>query len=258
VADGGTDARDAGSSDAGSDSGAADPLHVLLIGNSFTYYNNLDTWLQDVSAGGAPKILARRLATSGVTLQWHWDTDAQPAIGGGFAAGVPWSHVVLQGYSSEPLNTDGTPAPSTSNFQIYAGKLAQAVKAVNAKPVMFETWAYRTCFAEFPANWGGTPDKMQDGLLAGYTTAANANGAWLAKVGEGWRAIWTTHPEIPLDQMYDADCKHPKEWGTYLAASAIYVRLTGHAVPTASKTPTGMSAQIAQTLQAVALQAGQP
>ena len=71
---------------------------------------------------------------------------------------------------------------------------------------------------------------MQDGLLAGYTTAANVNGAWLAKVGEAWRTVWTQHPEISLNRIYDADCKHPKEWGTYLAASVIYVRLTGRPV----------------------------
>jgi len=106
--------------------------------------------------------------------------------------------------------------------------------------------------------WGGTPDKMQDGLLAGYTTAAGASGAYLAKIGEGWRAVWTKHPEISLDQIYDADCKHPKAWGTYLAASVLYVRLTGQAVPAGSPTPPGMPASVAQTLQSIALQAGTP
>jgi hypothetical protein len=254
-----TDARDAGSTtaDAG-DGGAAAPLHVLLIGNSFTIYNDLDVWLQNVASGGTPKILAKRAAVYGMTLQWHWENDAQPAIKGGYATGVPWSHVVLQGYSSEPLNTNGTPAPATSSFQVYAAKLASAAKDVKATPVMFETWAYRACFSEFPSMWGGTPDKMQDGLLAGYTTAAQASGAYLAKIGEGWRAVWTKHPEISLDQIYDADCKHPKVWGTYLAASILYVRLTGHAVPAGSPVPAGMPASVAQTLQAIAQQAGMP
>jgi hypothetical protein len=229
-----------------------------LIGNSFTFYNDLDVMLQNVSAGGTPKILAKRVATGGVTLKWHWDNDAQPAIQGGWAAGVPWSHVVLQGYSSEPLNTDGTPAPANSDFQVYATKLSQAVKAVNATPVFYETWAYRPCFSEFPAMWGGTPDKMQAGLLTAYTTAATTNAAALAKVGEGWRAVWTSHPEISLDKMYDADCKHPAPWGTYLNASIIYVRLTGHAVPTSSGVPADMTPQVAQTLQAIALQVGMP
>jgi hypothetical protein len=252
-------ARDTGSRDeAGRSKVSTDPLRVLLIGNSFTSYNNLEIWLQDVAAGGTPKIQTRRLSTDGMTLRWHWENDARPAIRNGWAAGVPWTHVVLQGYSSEPLNTNGTPANALGDFQFYAGKLAYATKAVKATPVMLETWAYRSCFPELATMWGGTPDKMQDGLLAGYATAASANGAWLAKVGEGWRAVRTKHPEISLDQLYAADCKHPKEWGTYLAASVLYVRLTGHPIPAASKIPTGMSADVAHTLQAIALEIGQP
>ena len=92
------------------------------------------------------KIQTRRLG-HGMTLQWHWENDAQPAIQNGWAAGVPWTHVVLQGYSSEPLNTDGSPAPATSSFQVYTAKLAQAIKTAKATPVMMETWAYRACFA---------------------------------------------------------------------------------------------------------------
>jgi hypothetical protein len=231
---------------------------VLLIGNSFTIYNDLDVWLHDIAAAGSPQILTKRVAVYGMTLEWHWNNDAQAPIKAGYATGVPWSHVVLQGYSSEPLDTDGSPAPATSSFQVYAAKLAQLVKDQKAMPVMLETWAYRSCFSELTTMWGKTPDKMQDGLLAGYTTAATANGALLAKVGEAWRELRTKHPEISLDDVYDADCKHPKVWGTYLAAATIYVRLTGHAVPAGGKIPAGMPASVAQTMQALALAAGQP
>lgn len=234
------------------------PLHVLIIGNSFTFYNDLEVWLTDVAAPGVPKISARRLATPSVTLKWHWDNDAQPAIKNGWEAGVPWSHVVLQGQSNEAINDDGTAAPANSDFQTYAGKLVQAVKDVNGAPILEETWAYRACNSEFPAKWGGTPDKMQDGLLAGYSSASTNTNAGFAKVGEGWRAVWTSHPEISLDKMYDPDCKHPGAWGTYLAALVLYVRITGHEVPSGGKKPTGMSDEIAQTLQSIALQVGKP
>lgn len=234
------------------------PLHVLIIGNSFTFYNDLEVWLQDVAAPGVPTISARRLATPSVTLQWHWDNDAQPAIKDGWQAGVPWSHVVIQGQSTESINDDGTAAASNSSFQTYAAKLVQAVRDVKATPVLEETWAYRACNADFPAKWGGTPDKMQDGLLAGYTLASSNTNAGFAKVGEGWRAVWTSHPEISLDKMYDPDCKHPGAWGTYLAALVLYVRITGHAAPTGGKKPAGMSDAIAQTLQSIALQVGKP
>lgn len=253
---GGAGGGSAGSGGAPSDPTA--PLHVLIIGNSFTFYNDLEVWLQDVAAPGLPTIFARRLATPSVTLKWHWDNDAQPAIKDGWQAGVPWSHVVIQGQSTESINDDGTAAAADSAFQTYAAKLVQAVRDVKGTPVLEETWAYRACNADYPAKWGGTPDKMQDGLLAGYTLASSNTNAGFAKVGEGWRAVWTSHPEISLDKMYDPDCKHPGPWGTYLTALVLYVRITGHAVPSGGKKPAGMSDAIAQTLQSIALQVGKP
>ena len=232
-----------GGLDAGADqdAGPFEALHVLFIGNSYIYVNDLPGHVNTLAATAevSPTIDVSEVTVGGATLADHWNgADAQPAIAKGDN-----THVVLQGQSVEPIF-----APA--GFQQYGALLADAATAAGAKPVLYETWARKAGdpIYDDPLS-GGSPDAMQDGLSAAYEALAKDTGAAVAPVGEAWRVAWTTHPEI---ELYQADGSHPTPSGTYLAACVFYIVLTGHPLAPASAVPADVPAADAATLRQIA------
>lgn len=235
------DTRDAADA---AEAGEAGPttLHVLFIGNSYTYTNDLPGVLHtlSLSAGAPPTIEVESVTAGGALLQTHWEgTAAQPAITKG-----GHDFVVLQGQSYEPL---GWPA----GFETYAQDFIALSKTSGATPVMFETWARKAGCADYASipELGGTPTVMQDGLSAEYVKVATTGGAWLAPVGEAYRAVWTNYPSI---ELYIGDGSHPSPAGTYLAACVFNDLLTGKTFASSTPAPSGISATDATNLRAVA------
>src|SRR5579862_5352881 len=61
---------------------APDTLHVLFVGNSFTYYNNMPRMVEAISLrGGRHPIQTYMVATGGASLESNWaDTLVQRAL----------------------------------------------------------------------------------------------------------------------------------------------------------------------------------
>jgi hypothetical protein len=235
------DDRDA-SVDAARDAGPT--LHVLFIGNSYTYVNDLPGRLHLLALAQAdgPAIETTSVTAGATTLQNHWN---DPNVKNAIAAGGN-DFVVLQGQSVEP-------ALAPTSFQTYAGLLAGAVKAGNAKPVFYETWARKAGSDVYLESWsGGSPDALQDILLAQYAKAATDASAKLAPVGEAFRTIVKTAPQI---ELYDPDGSHPSAAGTYLAACVFYDALTGQTFAATGAVPDGIGAGDAKLLRDAAAQA---
>jgi len=107
-------------------------MRVLLIGNSYTYVNDLPMVIADLAAAAhdarpfAPEVVL----VGGATLESHIaGPDALPAIARG-----GWDVIVLQEQSTRPL-TD----PDKMRRDVRT--LAEAAKKVNAKIVLCETCA---------------------------------------------------------------------------------------------------------------------
>ena len=84
----------------GEGSGPAQPLHVLFIGNSLTYVNDLPAIVSALAeASGGQRIACEAVASGGYSLEDHWQHgDALAAIRRG-----TWNVVVLQqGPSASP------------------------------------------------------------------------------------------------------------------------------------------------------------
>ncbi len=231
--------------DASNDAPTTPPLHVLFIGNSYTYVNDLPHTLARIAetSGQGPAITTDSVVVGGATLGDHYlGTNARPAIARG-----GWTHVILQGQSVEPIATPPT-------FQQYAGLFAIDAKDAGAMPTFYETWARKAGDPVYMETWsGGTPSAMQDGLLMAYGKAATDSNGVLVKVGEAWRAVLAQAPSIVL---FQSDGSHPTPQGTWLAACVFYVRLTGSAVPLQSEVLAGVTAAEAAVLRDAALQAG--
>jgi len=193
------------------------PMRVLFIGNSYTYVNDLPMVIADLAAAAreARPFKPDVVRVGGATLEGHIaGHDALPAIARG-----GWDAIVLQEQSTRPI-TD----PDKMRRDVKT--LADAARKVNAKVVLYETWAREAL--------PGT----QDSLTHVYHKAASYANAVIAPVGEAWSAFRAQEGPIAAgthSALFRTDGSHPSPVGTYLAATVLYQTLYG-------KSPVGLPA----------------
>lgn len=209
---------------------------VLFIGNSLTYYNDLPAVVHALD----PSIAVDSVTAGGASLGDHWNA--------GTAAGRivhgHYTHVVLQERTYEPLT-------NTPGFHEFAGRFASTALGAGAKPVIFEAWAHRDhSDAMYQSPWsGGSPDAMQQLLLAQVRSVATETHSVIALPGEAFRQSRLIHPEI---ELYAPDGNHPSPAGTYLAACVLVQTLTGAPPATAATTPLALPPDITSALRRAA------
>lgn len=217
-------------------------LRVLFIGNSYTYYNDLPAMIAALGAPGSgtptrPHIEVESLTEGGATVQRHWEAMRQDRVRMG-----PWSAVVLQGQSVEPI-------AAFTGFNTYVGRFAGVIAAADARAVLFATWARRAGDALYAESWsGGDFATMSARLDGAYRRSAMNHGAEVAPVGARWAEALGERPSLGL---YDVDGSHPSLAGSYLAACVLYRTLTGVAVSDAAPVPAGLAPGDAAMLRSV-------
>src|SRR5205823_1153249 len=175
-------------------------MHILFIGNSLTYVNDVPAILEALADSAHELLLeTRTVAKPDYSLEDHWnDGDARAAISKG-----GWSIVVLQqGPSSRE--------ESRALLVQYAKAFADPIRKVGARPALYQVWPASDRPIDFPrAN-------------ESYRLAAEAVQGTLFPVGEAWLAAQALDRSIPL---YAFDGLHPSVEGSYLAALVMYATL---------------------------------
>jgi len=207
------------------------PKSVLLVGNSFFYFNDsMHRYLGGMVAEGLPELRGKYRATSvtisGAGLNWH-DIDAYLKPGSGMASysftadnkvvfntfDKPYEAVIMNDCSQCPIH------PQLKGlFHEFAKKHSESAARRGAKPIMFMTWAYQ----DMP--------EMTAQLAEQYTIAGNANDALVIPAGLAFARSVAKSPGLNL---YNADKRHPSLAGSYLGAATIYAALYG-------KSPVGL------------------
>jgi len=228
------------------------PKSVLMVGNSFTYYNNgvmfhLVPMLREGDPENAKAYAFKQSTISGAALSEHKL---------GFEALVKsrkFDAVVLQGNSTEPMvpateeelqalkRIQGAAAPAdpkaaAEEFKEYARRYAKIIRDNGAVPVFFMTWAYT-----------GQPG-MTKPLAEAYTAMGNELDALVVPVGLAFERSLKNRPDLA---MLISDDRHPTTAGTYLIACTFYAALTGKS-PVGLKYDAGLGADTAKYLQGVA------
>lgn len=235
--------------DSGSGSGDTSPPipeTLLFVGNSYTYYNDLDRLVADLGSSlpGAPLVTASRVAFGGYRLPQHATdaaTDGTPLAAYLGSGPYPaWTYVVLQDQSQIP----GFPATQQERIDSVAAAVTLAGRAAehSATTLLFQTWGRRD-------GDSGNPDRFPDfltmnNLLAeGYAEMEQAILAAgltvrVVPVGAAFAAIHaeeTAAGRNPLDsaslfyRLYAADGSHPSLEGSYLAAVTFVCTLRDNA-----------------------------
>ncbi|MBI3830198.1 MAG: SGNH/GDSL hydrolase family protein [Planctomycetes bacterium] len=170
---------------------------TLFIGNSLTFFNDLPATIQYLAEQvHEPQAFEYGQETSGgASLASHW-------YGGGALKRIKagkWAHVVLQDYSTMPIDDPETMANFTREFD-------REIKAQGADTVLFMTWA-----------WKDVPG-AQDKVSKAYDQIGKDLGIPVVPVGRAWALA---QKEKPTLNLY-CDERHPNPAGTYLAACVFY------------------------------------
>jgi hypothetical protein len=214
------------------DGQSKDEIHVLFIGNSLTYVNDLPKMVAELAKAGKQRPLRyERETPGGCTLEKHWkDGRALAKI-----QSRKWDIVVLQDHSQGPLQK------RDSMFD-YGRKLDAEIKKNGAKTILYLTWALRN-----------KPDD-QAKIGKAYLDLSKELKAQVAPVGIAWAMALKADKRLVLHQP---DQKHPLPTGTYLAACVFYATIYG-------KSPEGLPGGFgrltdneARPLQAIAWKAVQ-
>ena len=215
--------------------GADEPLHVLFVGNSYTFANDLPGLLAKLSvAGGRRRIVATLEAPGGCTLEKH----AREGRAVKLIASRPWDYVVLQEQSMVPV-------VAPERMLEWGPRLDAAVHERGARTLLYQTWAR-----------AGRPE-MQPTLVAVYDdlakacTAARAaeGGVTVVPVGQAWQRALAADPPPSL---HKGDGSHPTPAGTYLAACTFYAVIHGASPVGLPGDPCGLDDATARRLQQAA------
>ncbi len=216
---------------------------VLFIGNSFTIGSGgsggggvpgiFDRLAQ---AGGHPDPTTVMRAVGGQNFQFHsLDATTQATI-----SSQPWTHVVLQNYSTEPTHLA---SGSVANHYTYGSLLHRQIMTNHPQTqvVLFETWSRAAAHSlitgvSSPSGFASTAE-FQSELRTNYQGLADALNAAhpinppvvVAPVGTAWENAGGLLPAadpffVPL---FGSDDYHGNNNGYYLAACVIYSKIYG-------------------------------
>jgi hypothetical protein len=176
--------------------------HLLFVGNSLTYSNDLPGTVATLGNLMGDTIRVAAETEGGVALIDHLNgaTHAVQSI-----KGQKWDFVILQ-QGPTPIGI------CRDSLILWTKMFDPLIKASGAQTAVFQTWPLAG-----PLSWFTN-------ISESFRLAAQSVNGVLMPVGEAWRIVLTEDPTISL---YSGDGLHPSAWGTYLAALVIYERVTG-------------------------------
>jgi len=195
------------------------PKRVLLVGNSYLYYNdsvhNHVRRIAEETGPHEPGDYQYKSATIGGARLSHHNIDSllEP---GRLGIDEPFDLVILQGGSSEPLTEKRRKA-----FAENAAELNRKIRNTGAEVALYMTHAYVEPHEKFdPA--------MIEKIEPTYVRTGNNIDALVIPVGLAFERAYGERPGIQLHKVYDGT--HPSLLGTYLAACVVYVSVYGRSV----------------------------
>ena len=186
-------------------------MRVLFIGNSFTYFNELQELFQNLCTHAGYDVTARRRTVGGYGMEHHTDFESEHGKAVLADRSEGWDYVVLQGQSSQPA----------LNRQLFLEKtkiLVGKVREIGAKPVFYQTWAYQDGTEKLQSTGLSYADFFA-GLKEGYALAAKENDAPQVYVGQLFFAL--NRPAGPL-QLICEDHFHPTLLGSFASAVCFF------------------------------------
>lgn len=179
-----------------------EPIKVLFVGNSFTFFNNLPQMVAAMADTTGFEITTRQSTVSGSNLKQHWKEEKGTKTRK-LLEQESWDYVVFNNHSRSSIDTP-------DEFMEYGEKFASLVKEKGAKPIFMITWAYES------------NPLMQEELTRAHMELVEKTNSGFVPCGALYAKARTLRPD--LDLFFDD--KHPSPEGTYLLGLAFYKYFT--------------------------------
>ena len=141
-------------------------MRILMLGNSFTYYNDMPSMLAEITGA---EVVPHTRGGAYLAEQLNPETEMGAKTLAALDGSRSWDYVILQGYSSEPV------LAKEAFLQSVAG-ICEKIHAIQATPLLYSTWAYQKDSAvmqEMTEKHGISYDVMYAQLASVYREAAN-------------------------------------------------------------------------------------
>jgi hypothetical protein len=181
-----------------------DTVRVLLVGNSYIYYNNLAQMIGLITDSLNTKIICKKSTIGAATLGQHWNSERGLKTKK-IIASNKFDIVVIQDNSMWPLE-------HKDSLLIYGQLFCNYIRANGAKPYVYNTWAREK-----------TP-QTQSSINAVYNELAALENAVNVPVGSSFDLARKT---IPTMNLFHPDGSHPSAVGTFLIALSFIKKITG-------------------------------
>ena len=230
---------------------------ILMLGNSYTWQNNLTDQLQlllQARAGISQESSVLGLHNGGLKIYDIRDKANTPGTAWyqNTQSNKDYDYVILQDQSIVPTLHGTTDYYEKSKSA--AVELDQKFKAMGADTILYMTWGRRYGLAD---DWGNDSFlSMQNNLQVGYEDYANEikrrNGrqAYMGPVGLAFKYLHDTDYEV-FKSLYTGDNSHPSTKGTYVAACVFFSTITNQRCE-GSPTSYGFDAALLRKLQKAA------
>ena len=192
-------------------------MNILFIGNSYTYYNDLDIIFEQLCRSNGRQVNAFRVTQGGRRLiQFKDENDPVTQELLSALQNRRYDVCFLQEQSLLPIL-------DLNAFLEGVTHAARLVKAQNPQLILYATWSRKEgCPVLAEHNW--TPASMTADLNTAYHKAGSALGAKISPVGLVFEKVRQADPTIDL---HAPDLSHPSSLGSCLAALTHYFTLFG-------------------------------
>lgn len=202
-------------------------IKILLIGNSYTKYNNMPDMLRKICTSKGQKVKVTAVAKSKACLS---DFASKSTSVGRKVHKLlktqKWDYVVLQERHYYPLTNISEMEKSVRALQPY-------IEAAGAETALYMTWAPEKGHSDYQ-NYRRLVSgraKYQKQITHSYEYIADITGAMVIPVGIAFESGRQQNKNLTL---VGKDKSHPTKYGSYLAACVIYASLF-------DRSPTGAS-----------------
>lgn len=170
-------------------------IHVLFVGNSLTYANNLPLIVSELAKEKGINIKTEMIARPNYALEDHWnDRKLEMQL-----MTNKYDFVIIQQGPSSQMDGRIMLAEYGLKMKILCGKY-------NARLVFFMVWPALSNFQTF------------DGVIKNYTDAASVTNSILCPVGVAWKNYFLETNDY---SYYGPDQFHPSKKGSEAAAKII-------------------------------------
>lgn len=192
-------------------------MNVLFIGNSYTYYNDLDQVFEQLCRANGREVSAYRVTKGGRKLIAN--TDPRDPITQELVQALAERRYEACFIQEQSV----LPASDYDTFRQGLEQVRQMIGDRADRLYLYATWGRKAGHTVLE-KYGWTTRTMAEALLEGYTRAAREIGATVSPVGKSF--LWVTE-HCPDMELYDPDKTHPSYLGTCLAALTHYHTLFG-------------------------------